>query len=46
MHAKGSAALSFEEFFYSLNDLFRPRRRQRFINAMGLYGELALIDAA
>lgn len=45
MHAEGSTALSFEEFFYSLNDLFRPLRGQRFINAMGLYGELALIDA-
>ena len=45
MHAKGSTALSFEEFFYSLNGLFRPLRGQRFINAMGLYGELALIDA-
>lgn len=46
MHAEGSTALSFEEFFYSLSDLFRPLRGQRFINAMGLYGELALIDAA
>lgn len=45
MHAEGSTALSFEEFFYSLNDLFRPLRGQRFISAMGLYGELALIDA-
>lgn len=45
MHAEGSTALSFEEFFYSLNDLFRPLRGQRFVNAMGLYGELALIDA-
>ena len=45
MHAEGSTALSFEEFFYSLNDLFRPLRGQRFINAMGLYGELVLIDA-
>lgn len=46
MHAEGSTTLSFEEFFYSLNDLFRPLHGQRFINAMGLYGELALIDAA
>lgn len=45
MHAEGSTTLSFEEFFYSLNDLFRPLRGQHFINAMGLYGELALIDA-
>lgn len=45
MHAEGSTTLSFEDFFYSLNDLFRPLRGQQFINAMGLYGELALIDA-
>lgn len=45
MHAEGSTALSFEEFFYSLNDLFRPLHGQLFTNAMGLYGELALIDA-
>lgn len=45
MHAVGNTDLSFEEFFYSLNELFRPLRGQRFINAMGLYGELVLIDA-
>lgn len=45
MHAEGNTTLSFEELFYSINDLFRPLRGQRFVNAMGLYGELALIDA-
>ncbi len=46
MHAGGSTALTFEEFFYSLNSLFKPLRTQSSLNAMGLYGELALIDAA
>lgn len=45
MHAKGNTTLSFEDFFYSLNDLFRPPCKQDFINAIGLYGELSLIDA-
>lgn len=46
MHAEGSTTLTFEELFYSLGDLFRPLRSQRFINGMGLYGELAIIDFA
>lgn len=46
MHANRATALSFEEFFYSLNSLFKPLRAQCTLNAMGLYGELALIDAS
>ncbi|WP_322354114.1 PD-(D/E)XK motif protein [Paratractidigestivibacter sp.] len=44
MHAQRDTSLTFEDFFNSLNDLFRPLREQRRLNAMGLYGELAIID--
>ena len=46
LHASSESNLSFEDFFYSLNDMFQPVRKQHFLNAMGLYGELAVIDAA
>ena len=45
MHANGTTNLTFEEFFYSLNSLFKPLRTQSALNAMGLYGELSIIDA-
>lgn len=44
MHASEGASLSFEVFFYSLSELFRPNREQSVLNAYGLYGELAYID--
>ena len=46
MHASGTTTLTFEEFFYSLNNLFRPLGTQSTLNSMGLYGELSLIDAS
>jgi hypothetical protein len=44
MHANGGSTLSFEDFFYSLSDLFQPNREQSKLNAFGLFAELHLID--
>lgn len=44
MHANEETSLSFEDFFYSLNELFQPNKEQSKLNAYGLYCELALID--
>lgn len=44
MHAHEGTSLSFEDFFYSLNELFQPNKEQSKLNAYGLYCELALID--
>lgn len=44
MHANEETSLSFEDFFYSLNELFQPNKEQSNLNAYGLYCELALID--
>lgn len=44
MHSSKDTSLSFEDFFYSLNELFQPNKEQSKLNAYGLYCELALID--
>lgn len=44
MYSSGATSLSFEDFFYALNELFRPPRRQQRLDAIGLYGELAFLE--
>lgn len=44
MHASKETSLSFEDFFYSLTELFQPNKEQSKLNAYGLYCELAFID--
>lgn len=46
LHAKDGTALSFEDFFYALSELFQPLRKQQNLDATGLYGELHLIEVA
>lgn len=44
MHATEGTSLSFKDFFYALNDLFQPAKRQQRLDAVGLFGELSCID--
>ena len=44
VHAKDAASLNFKEFFYSLISLFQLPAEQSFKNALGLYGELKLME--
>lgn len=46
MHAHSNTLLTFEEFFYSLEEIFHPNREQSKLNACGLYCELAFMEAA
>lgn len=44
VHAKDAVSLNFREFFYSLISLFQLPAEQSFKNALGLYGELKLME--
>lgn len=44
MHASQEPDLTFEDFFYSLTELFQPNKEQSKLNAYGLFSELAFID--
>lgn len=46
IHARESDCLRFREFFYSLIDLFKLPTEQEFKNAVGLFGELKLMQIA
>lgn len=46
IHARESNSLRFREFFYSLIDLFKLPTEQEYKNAVGLYGELKLMQIA
>lgn len=46
IHARATNCLRFREFFYSLIDLFKLPTEQEYKNAIGLYGELKLMQIA
>lgn len=45
-HAKGGSELTLREFFFAASKLFRQKNMQQRKNAIGLYGELVVIDFA
>lgn len=45
MHAIGNSTLSFEDFFYSLVELFQPNKTESKLKARGLYAELSVIES-
>lgn len=44
IHAIQQTDVSFEDFFYSLAELFQPYKEESTLNAYGLYCELAFMD--
>ncbi len=46
IHARNSHEIGFKEFFYSLIQIFQLPSEKSFINAVGLYGELKVIQYA